>query len=162
MTKQGKNLRTVALVAAPAAIFPATSACGSSSNPNSPSNPNAPVIASGSAQAGVIFLGAIGGPSLTVQNGSLLTSGSAIIGNSTNGFTPGTSELQSGTATINGVGTQWTAEAFSVGFYGTGTLNVTAHVPVLTRRYTSERCGPWMMSPPTRVRSASSFPEPLK
>lgn len=87
--------------------------------------PNAPVIASGSAQAGVIFLGAIGGPSLTVQNGSLLTSGSAIIGNSTNGFTPGTSELQSGTATINGVGTQWTAEAFSVGFYGTGTLNVT-------------------------------------
>ncbi|WBX89197.1 autotransporter domain-containing protein [Achromobacter mucicolens] len=87
--------------------------------------PNAPVIASGSAQAGVIFLGAIGGPSLTVQNGSLLTSGSAIIGNSTNGFTPGTSELQSGTATINGVGTQWTAEAFSVGFYGSGTLNVT-------------------------------------
>jgi len=87
--------------------------------------PYAPVIASGSNQAGVIFLGAIGGPSLNVEHGSRLTSGSAIIGNSTNGFTPGTSELQSGTATINGADSQWTAEAFSVGFYGTGTLNVT-------------------------------------
>ncbi|WP_334168209.1 hypothetical protein [Achromobacter mucicolens] len=87
--------------------------------------PYAPVISSGSNQAGVIFLGAIGGPSLNVEHGSRLTSGSAIIGNSTNGFTPGTSELQSGTATINGADSQWTAEAFSVGFYGTGTLNVT-------------------------------------
>lgn len=87
--------------------------------------PNAAVVDNSNAQAGVIFLGAIGGPSLTVRNGGVLTSGTAIIGNSTNGFTPGTSELQSGTATINGVGSQWTAEAFNVGFYGTGSLNVT-------------------------------------
>ncbi|UAN02131.1 autotransporter outer membrane beta-barrel domain-containing protein [Achromobacter mucicolens] len=87
--------------------------------------PNAPVIDNSNAQAGVVFLGAIGGPSLTVQNGGQLTSDTAIISNSTNGFTPGTSELQSGTATINGAGSQWTANAFNVGFYGTGTFNVT-------------------------------------
>lgn len=87
--------------------------------------PNAAVVDNSNAQAGVIFLGAIGGPSLTVQNGGVLTSDTAIISNSTNGLTPGTSELQSGTATINGVGSQWTANAFNVGFYGTGTMNVT-------------------------------------
>ncbi|WP_438858795.1 autotransporter domain-containing protein [Achromobacter spanius] len=41
-------------------------------------------------------------------------------------MTPGVSELQSGTATINGAGSQWDANAFNVGFYGTGTLNLTA------------------------------------
>ena len=87
--------------------------------------PNAPVIDNSIAQAGVVFLGAIGGPSLTLQNGGQLTSGTAIIGNSTNGFTAGVSELQSGTATVNGIGSQWNAEALNVGFYGTGTLNLT-------------------------------------
>ncbi|MNK82754.1 Extracellular serine protease precursor [compost metagenome] len=88
--------------------------------------PNAPVIDNSSATAGVIFLGAIGGPSLTVQNGGQLVSNTAIISNPTNSFTPGTSELQSGTATVNGIGSRWNAEAFNVGFYGSGTLNVTA------------------------------------
>lgn len=87
--------------------------------------PNAPVIDNSSALAGTIFLGAIGGPSLTLQNGGQLTSGTAIISNSTNGFTAGVSELESGTATVNGLGSQWNAEALNVGFYGTGTLNIT-------------------------------------
>lgn len=87
---------------------------------------NAPVIDNSNAQAGIIFLGAIGGPSLSVQNGGVLTSGTAFISNSTNnGLTPGPANLESGTATINGVGSQWTANAFEVGFYGTGTMNVT-------------------------------------
>ncbi len=87
--------------------------------------PNSAVIDNSTAQAGVVFLGAVGGPSLTVRNGGQLTSDTAIISNSTNGFTPGTSEFQSGMATINGVGSQWNANAFNVGFFGTGTLNVT-------------------------------------
>ncbi|MEN5161531.1 autotransporter domain-containing protein [Achromobacter spanius] len=88
--------------------------------------PYAPVIDNSNAQAGDLYLGAIGGPSLTVQNGGVLTSGAAIISNSTNnGLTPGPANLESGTATINGVGSQWTANAFNVGFYGTGTLDIT-------------------------------------
>ncbi|MGE8619375.1 MAG: autotransporter domain-containing protein [Achromobacter spanius] len=87
--------------------------------------PNVPIIENSSAVAGVIYIGAIGGPSLTLQNGGQLISDTAIISNSTNGLTPGVSELQSGTATINGAGSQWDANAFNVGFYGTGTLNIT-------------------------------------
>lgn len=87
--------------------------------------PNVPIIDNSSAVAGVIYIGAIGGPSLTLQNGGQLISDTAIISNSTNGLTPGVSDLQSGTATINGTGSQWDANAFNVGFYGTGTLNIT-------------------------------------
>jgi subtilase-type serine protease len=87
--------------------------------------PNAPVIDNVSAQAGTVFLGAVGGPSLTVQNGGQLTSDSAIIGNSNNGLVPGM-ELESGTATITGIGSKWTATSFSVGFIGTGTMTVSS------------------------------------
>lgn len=45
MTKVGKHIRTVAAVAALFTAIATASACGGSSNPNSPSNPNAPVIA---------------------------------------------------------------------------------------------------------------------
>jgi len=47
MTKVGKNIRSVAVVAALFTAIAAASACGSSSNPNSPStSANAPVVAS--------------------------------------------------------------------------------------------------------------------
>jgi subtilase-type serine protease len=88
--------------------------------------PNAPVIDNSSALAGVMFLGAFGGPTLTLRNGGKLISDTAIISNASNNFTPGTSELQSGTATINGIGSQWNAVALNVGFFGTGKLNIAA------------------------------------
>ena len=86
---------------------------------------NAPVIDNVSVQAGTLFLGAVGGPTLTVQNGGQLTSGTAIISNSNNGLVPGM-ELETGTATITGNGSTWTATAFNVGFIGTGTMTVSS------------------------------------
>ncbi|WP_189371473.1 autotransporter outer membrane beta-barrel domain-containing protein [Achromobacter spanius] len=88
--------------------------------------PNAPVINNSAGQAGILFLGAIGGPSLTLINGGTLNSDSAIVGNSNNGFTAGTSELESGTASISGTGSQWNATFLTLGLYGAGTLNITA------------------------------------
>ncbi|WMD18966.1 autotransporter domain-containing protein [Achromobacter seleniivolatilans] len=86
-----------------------------------------PVVSNGAAQAGILFVGGGGSgvrPSLTVKDGGQLTSGAALIGNSNNGSIPGTSELESGSAKITGVGSQWTADSFTLGLFGTGTMTV--------------------------------------
>ena len=81
MTKRGKNLRSLAIGAALAALFAGTSACGSSSNPNSPSNANAPVVASfGSSQ---LIVGA-SAQTITVT-GQRFTSGLTILLDNPNG-----------------------------------------------------------------------------
>lgn len=86
--------------------------------------PNMPTISNGIVQAGIVLVGGIGGPRITLQDGGQLSSDTAVIGNSVNGSVPGTTELESGSAKITGHASQWTAASFSIGLYGTGELTV--------------------------------------
>ncbi|WP_434643115.1 autotransporter domain-containing protein [Achromobacter piechaudii] len=86
--------------------------------------PNSPIIDNSVAQTGILFIGSTSGATLKLQNAGQLTSDAVFVSNSSNGLTPGVSELESGTASILGANSQWTAASFSIGFIGTGTVTV--------------------------------------
>ncbi|MCK1275130.1 autotransporter domain-containing protein [Bradyrhizobium sp. 61] len=78
--------------------------------------PNATVVGAAGAQANTVFVGISGTGTLTIQSGGNLSDFNGYVG-----FNAGST----GTATIDGAGSAWTASnLFAVGYYGTGTLTI--------------------------------------
>lgn len=73
--------------------------------------------------AGVVFLGSIDEPTLTVQNGGVLDAANVIVGNSTNNALPGI-EDESGSLTVTGSQSTLNADFLTVGYYGDGSLTI--------------------------------------
>jgi outer membrane autotransporter protein len=84
---------------------------------NTDSNPVLGVSGPATAATGNFNIGSAGTDSLTIENGSTLTSSGATlnIGNTTTG---------TATVTVTGAGSQWTAGALTVGEDGKGILNI--------------------------------------
>lgn len=85
-----------------------------------------PVIDAETAATNILFVGSLGTADLTIRNGGLLTSSSVVVGNSTNNAAlPGIAN-ETGTVTVTGDGSKWTADSITLGLYGHGVLNVVA------------------------------------
>ncbi len=94
----------------------------------------APVIDSETAVTNTLFVGSLGTADLTIRNGGILTSADAIVGNSTNNAAlPGIAD-ESGTVTVTGDGSKWTAGSITLGLNGNGVLNVVAGGEVLSNQ----------------------------
>lgn len=84
-----------------------------------------PVLDGEVASSSALFIGSVDGANLAIRGGGQLTTGSAIIGNSSVNNAPANqlpSELA--TVTLSGAGSSLSANFLDLGFYGSGILNV--------------------------------------
>lgn len=84
-----------------------------------------PVLDGEVASSSALFIGSVDGANLTIRAGGQFSTGSAIIGSSSVNNTPG-NELASELATVSlgGTGSSLSADFLDLGFYGSGTLDV--------------------------------------
>jgi|GEM_PF-1981069 len=82
------------------------------------------VIDGQTTDATLLFLGAIGGTSLTVQNEGVLNVANGIVGNSTNNGGMAGIEDESGQLSVTGPGSELNSDFLTVGYYGDGKLTL--------------------------------------
>lgn len=77
-------------------------------------------------EAGTLYIGSLNGSNLQLLGGGTLTTGKAIVGNNTNNNDP-TNQLdeQSASASIMDSNSAWTTDTLTLGYYGSGTINLT-------------------------------------
>lgn len=91
-----------------------------------------PVIDTETATASTLFLGSLASSELIIQNGGVLTTTSAIVGNSTNNAAlPGIAS-ETGAITVTGDTSKWRPNSITLGLFGKGVLNVLAGGEVIS------------------------------